>query len=119
MNVVADLLRTWRDDFIRLYRRPAYDRFYQQDRRYMIFMHQAALAGTLLRELSRQAMAMLPHYVNYPLHMHTIYPEERRVQRLKDLISCRYDTLANYPEWYRRFPIDDTLKRWLEAEHEA
>jgi hypothetical protein len=113
------LLQTWRDDFARLYRRPVYDRFYQKDRRYTIFMHQAVLAGTLLRELSREAMVKLPHQVNYPLHMHTIYPQERRAQRINDLISCRYDTLADDPAWHRRFPIEDPLRSWLEAESGA
>lgn len=107
------LLQAWRDDFNRLFRQPAYTPFYQQDTRYTIFMHQAVLAGTLLRRLRQPQTTQLSHRINYPLHMHTIYPQPRRVDRLNDLISCRYDTLADDPEWYGRFPMSDSLQHWL------
>lgn len=109
------LLQSWRDDFTRLYQQPAYAPFYQADARYAIFMHQAVLAGTLLRELPGSAMTLLPHLVNYPLHMHSKYPSARRVDRINDLMSCRYDTLAEEADWHGRFPIDNPLKQWLQT----
>ena len=87
------LMRRWRDDFDQIYRLPEFKAFYEQDRRYAIFMHQAVLAGTILSMLRPAELAELPHLVNYPLHMHRDYPAALRPVRLNDVISVRYEEL--------------------------
>jgi hypothetical protein len=45
--------------------------------------------------------------------MHASYPESRRPEKLNDVISFRYDTLANEPHWEETIPIDEPLQGWL------
>jgi len=80
---------------------------------YRLFIHQAVLAGTVLAETGHQEPFELPYLVNYPLHMHASYPESHRPEKLNEVISFRYDTLANEPHWEETIQIDEPLQSWL------
>lgn len=108
------LLRRWRDNFHRLYRRPEFTAFYQQDDLYAIFVHQAILAATVLAALAPRELHELPARVNYPLHMHASYPAAQRPSRLNDLISFRYESLVQDGSWRDAIPVDEPLNGWLE-----
>jgi hypothetical protein len=86
----AELLRAWHDAFFRVYRTPAFERFYQ-DRRYAIFVHQAILSGVLLSAVERQAMQELPTTYNYPLHLYAEDTTGDRPEALDELVTCRYE----------------------------
>jgi hypothetical protein len=107
------LLQSWAANFRTFYTLPAFNAFYEQDFLYRLFIHQTVLAGTVLAETGYQERFELPYLVNYPLHMHASYPESRRPEKLNDVISFRYDTLANEPHWEETIPIDEPLQGWL------
>jgi hypothetical protein len=109
------LLRRWRDTFARLYLLPEFEPFYRQNPLYRIFMHQAVLAGVLMASLTADDMAILPPLVNYPLHLHARYPAATRPTSLNEVITCRYDTFFEDPNWRQAIHIDVPLRTWLDA----
>jgi len=113
------ILRTWSDNFRRLYTQPAFSPFYEQNILYRLFIHQAILTGTVLTISNDQERQLLPHLVNYPLHMHATYPPDLRAARLNDVISFRHDTLGDEPHWERLIAIDEPLQSWLIEQRQA
>ena len=109
------LLRLWRKNFDASYLTPPFPDFYRQDERYEIFMHQAVLSGTILSCLPTDALHLFNQDVNYPLHMHTEIPLQRRPASLNELISGRYCTAYN-PDWLGDFLIEEPLKGWLDEQ---
>lgn len=109
-----EILRLWRDTFLKIYLEPKYQDFYQTDRLYRIFIHQAVLAGCILGNLHQEEILELPHLVNYPLHMHTQYPIDRRPQSLNELVSFRYERFFTNPNWQDVILVKEPLKGWLE-----
>jgi hypothetical protein len=107
------LLRSWRRHFGRALASAVFEPYFQQDVLYRIFLHQAILAGATLSMLREDQIQILSHLVNYPMHMHTQYPADRRPARMSDLISGRYDTLFDDPNWPASFPGDEPLRQWL------
>jgi hypothetical protein len=110
------LLQLWRDAFHKFYRDTRFEEFYQQSRLYRIFIHQAILAGTILSTVDYQEIQQLSHLINYPLHMHTEYPADRRPAYMNELITCRYDVFFEDPGWRRAFPVKEPLKGWLDEQ---
>lgn len=113
------ILRTWSENFTRLYAQPAFSPFYEQDILYRLFMHQALLTGTILTLTDYRERWQLPHLVNYPLHMHTSYPPTLRAARLNDVTTCRYDTLVTDPHWDQIIAIDEPVQSWLREQRRA
>ncbi len=109
------LLNTWCDHFSRLYQDPAFTPFYAQHVLYRIFVHQAILTGTILARFEQSALQLLPHLINYPLHMHATYPRSRRPTKLNDVITTRYDELLQAPNWREFIDIVEPLQSWLVA----
>lgn len=111
------LLRTWRDNFARLYTQPAFQLFFAQNARYRIFFHQAILAATALALLPPEACAVLPAAYNYPLHLHADHPAAHAAACLDDLITCRYDewSVLTHGAWASALHVSDTLRHWLVA----
>lgn len=82
----------------RVYRVPGRSEFeapYRQDRRYVIFSHQAILSGILMASLPRNAMQELPPVYNYPLHLYAEDTTGRRPSALEELVTCRYEGWAD------------------------
>jgi hypothetical protein len=107
------LLRAWHETFFDVYRTPEFERFYRQDRRYVIFVHQAILSGVLLAAVDRQAMQELPAAYNYPLHLYAEDTTAGRPASLAELVTCRYeawDDLERLP-----LAVGDVYRPWLEA----
>ena len=94
------LLRSWRRNFLRLFKASQYEELFQVKTLYKIFFHQAVLAGTVLSSIDHAELQELPYLINYPLHMHRDYPKDKKPECLNDLITCRYDIFFNDPEWY-------------------
>lgn len=108
-----NLLRTWYDTFFRQYRTPEFRAFYEQDRRYVIFVHQAILTGVMLSALTRDEMEELPPNYNYPLHLYEEDVTKDRPAALGELVTCRHEGLAAIPEVIDRIPTEASLKQWL------
>jgi hypothetical protein len=110
------LLQAWRDRFRTLYRLPEFAPFYKQNVRYAIFMHQAVLAGVMLACLEPGALCELSPRVNYPLNLHHEHLHQDRPDTLDALVTCRYDTYFDSPDWVDRLPAGMRLEAWI-AEH--
>lgn len=110
------LLQSWRDNFARLYRQPFFETLYKEDAHYKIFIHQAILAGTILSTMKKEELQEFLHTVNYPLHMHTQYPADRKAAFMNDLITCRHEAVFDNPDWRSKILINEPLKSWLEEQ---
>lgn len=107
------LLRKWRDRFLEIYRDPPFEAFYADNILTKIFFHQAVLAGVVLSALDRDDLIELPPSVNYPLHMHDQYPASSRPSHIDELVTCRYDTLFQSPDWREKIPVREPFTSWL------
>ncbi len=107
------LLRLWRDTFLDFYQDQRFLDFYQEDFIYQIFIHQAVLTGCILSTFTQAEINILPHLVNYPLHMHDQYPADLRPQSINELISLRYEDFFSDPAWQDQIQVDGLLKDWL------
>ena len=108
------LLLRWRDTFLEIYQDKQLLDFYQENRLYTIFIHQAVLACCTMTCYQHSEIMELPHQVNYPLHMHTQYPPHLRPTTLNELITFRYEQYFTKPEWRDLILVDPPLKDWLE-----
>jgi hypothetical protein len=112
------LLGAWKENFERLYRTPAFEDFYWMLKRYKTFVYQAILAGTVLAALHPDDFQLLSGQFNFPLLLVERMAPERRPARLNDLLTCRYDQLAELrkPAWQRFLPVEEPLKSWLASQ---
>ncbi|HYF78590.1 MAG TPA: hypothetical protein VD973_15745 [Symbiobacteriaceae bacterium] len=110
------LLAAWREAFLRLLQQEAWQTLFDAvpDRAY--FFHQAVLTGLILARLSPARMRELPHTASYPLHLQERMPEGVRVNRLSDLLLCRYYDFFEAPEWPAALALNDDQRAFL-AEH--
>ncbi|MFX1283926.1 MAG: hypothetical protein ACFFB5_09735 [Promethearchaeota archaeon] len=109
------LLQSWWKYFKELYRDPSFEEFYQKDKRYKIFMHQAVLAGVILSIMEKEELQELPFSYNYPLHLYHESPKDCRPQNINDLVTARYEEI----EWLSKVPIQEPLKTWITEQIKA
>jgi hypothetical protein len=103
------LLQSWWNRFQKLYLDPDFEDCYKKNRLYIIFIHQAVLAGVVLSDMELKELQELPFSYNYPLHLYSDSPEEHRPQYIGDLVTARYEE----PETLENVPIEEPLKSWL------
>lgn len=108
----AGLMQDWLETFQRTYRHPDFAPFFEQQK-YAIFMHQAVLAGVLMNRYRQDQLQELPESYNYPLHMHTGYPEGSRIQNLEDLNTARYENTKELAEYLQVF--DSPKADWIKT----
>lgn len=109
----SHLLAQWQANFTRLCKDEEITQYYGQDSRYRLFIHQAALAGTIVSSVPREKIELLPREYNYPLHLHTEMPAAQKVQALDPLVTARYEDY-DPPFWFTELPCGDTVRSWLE-----
>jgi hypothetical protein len=107
------LLQTWSDKFFGIYQEPSFREFYNLDERYVVFMHQAVLAGVILSAFARSELQELPPTYNYPLHLYGEDVTEHRPSSLEELVTFRHEGFYEDPRWRRKMPAKEPLKRWL------
>lgn len=107
------LLRAWRDAFLEAYEDSAFRKFYQQDERYAIFIHQAILSGVILSMLTTDEMQELPQTYNYPLHLHTEDITGTRPSGLEELVTVRHEGFYKDPDWSKKMPAGEPIKQWI------
>jgi hypothetical protein len=108
-----NLLRKWRDTYLKIYRKPPFQKFYQMDKRYKIFIHQAVLSGVILSTLTTSEIHELPSTYNYPIHLYEEDMTEHRPTRLEELITFRHEGFYKDPRWIEKIPAQEPLKHWL------
>jgi len=112
------ILRAWREDFDRLYRDPIFEPFLKDDPRHAVFLHQAILAGTILRLLEPKDLLEIPFPYNYSLQLYGQYPEAKRIRTLDNIVTARYDRLAILREdsaWRKSVLLDESFRVWLDG----
>ncbi len=107
------VLADWLAAFQRTYQHADFLPFFKEQR-YAIFMHQAVLAGVMMREYAHSQLQEAPDTVNYPAHLHHEMPLDLRPARLNDLITCRYENLKELAERLPQIGVEPPLKEWLE-----
>jgi hypothetical protein len=107
------VFRAWRANLLRMAQDGELLSSVAQQPLRRVFLHQMALAGTVLSLVSRTEVQELPAYVNYPLHLHERYPAEHRPAWLNDLISCRYEQVFETTSWEASVPVAEPLRSWL------
>jgi hypothetical protein len=107
------LFAKWCETFLNLCQAPVFQPFYKQDQRYVIFMHQAVLAGVMLRHLEPEEMLMLPESYNYPVHLFEQDNTNRRPSSMDELVTFRYEDFCQDMDWAEKFPASDPVKHWL------
>jgi len=112
------LLQLWRDTFLDIYQDSRFLDFYEENHLFKIFIHQAVLSAIVIASINQTEIKQLPYLVNYPLHLHTQYPADRRPKSINELISCRYERFFSKPNWRDMIPVEPPLKDWL-AEREG
>lgn len=113
-NPQAGILRKWRDNFASLYQDSRMQEFYQQDKRYKTYLHQAVLAATILNLCKRDEIKILPNEYNFPLHLIERMDEQSRPAFLNELVTARYDDLDE-TGWQTALPVKEPFKSWLSA----
>ena len=110
------LMKTWRDKYVEIYDEPTLRRFYEEDGRYRVFVHQAVLSGVILSELGVDEIRELPPSYNYPLHLHGEDVTDSRPVAMEELVTMRHEGFYGDPEWLEKIPAESPLKLWL-ADH--
>ena len=109
------LLAQWQEVFLKWYRQPPFQAYYEKDQLYAIFIHQAIFSGVLLQALSPEEMYELSPKINYPLHLHHEIPIEKRPTTINELITVRHENIFDEPGW-QQLPITEPHKSWLETQ---
>ncbi|MHA2379957.1 MAG: hypothetical protein ACXADS_11840 [Candidatus Thorarchaeota archaeon] len=107
------IMRTWLDTFFRIFQKPEYQRFYNQDSRYEIFMHQAVLSGVILSNLVVEQMEELPLRYNYPLNLYSEDETPNRPESLEECVTIRHEGFYEDSRWMEKIPARSPLKEWI------
>ena len=107
------LLRNWRDTFLTVYREPPLQELYKQDERYKVFIHQAIFSGVILSTLATDKIQELPPQYNYPLHLHAEDITDHRPSSLEEVVTFRHEAFHQDPQWRKKMPAREPLKRWI------
>jgi hypothetical protein len=106
------LMSDWLEAFQGSFQHPDFVPFFEQ-RKYAIFMHQAILAGVVLKKYIPSQLESMPESYNYPLHMHANYPEPGRAKSLNQLVTVRYERLPLLKGFINKIQVDPPLQEWF------
>lgn len=113
VNPSRGLLKKWCENFSQFHAKPEYLKLYRKNQLYAVFVHQAILSATILTEMNKKEICELPEKYNYPLNLYFDIPVEKRIKKLNDLVTARYDLFANIQHWNALIEIDEPLKSWI------
>lgn len=112
------LMRRWKQRFLEIYQTESMRQDYQRNVLYKIYIHQAVLTGVLLAGVDTSRRLMLPSRFNYPVFLHPRVVPQKRLARLNDAVTLRYDEFAffNQPGWLDIMPVEDPILSWLDEQ---
>jgi len=113
------LFQQWHKSFLQLYQSPSFQTFYRKDERYIIFLHQALLAGVILNQCKVDELMELPEAYNYPVHLFDKDTTPFRPSGMDELVTFRHEGFDREGSWKQGFPASETLKGWLEEKLSA
>ncbi|MCB2178860.1 hypothetical protein KQH61_05550 [bacterium] len=108
------LCQTWMETFRRTYQHADFTPFFEQPR-YAIFMHQAILSGVILQRFDQTQLVELPENYNYPLHMHTDYPQVGKPASLEAIATARYESVGELGGFLETIPASPVLREWFSS----
>ncbi|HNS64572.1 MAG TPA: hypothetical protein PKN11_09090 [Anaerolineaceae bacterium] len=85
----AGILRTWRENFERLYLDRRFAPLYAERQARQFFFSQAVLAATIVQMLAREKIQLFSPRYNHPIMLVERYPVS-----ITDPITCRYDAYS-------------------------
>ncbi len=109
------ILTRWAHDFQVLCGDTALVRMCRQDPVEALFLHQAALAGSILGRLPRAEMVELPPRYNVPLFFKQMYGARREFDSVAGVATLRYDVFFRNPTpgWEEKLKGPPATVRWL------
>lgn len=97
------IFRNWIKSFEACYSDPKLVEMCAQDQ-YNIFLHQAALAGSVLTFLRPEEMIELPSSHNVPLFFEKFYDSETEFNSLENITSIKYEfNFSDLPEGWEKY----------------
>jgi hypothetical protein len=110
------VLRKWPENFKKLYEDPVFAEMCQKDVYKRIFLHQAALVGTILNSLKKEEMLEFSPNYNYPLFFHEKFEATRKFGDISEAITTRYDIYFRDPTpgWSERLKGPEEIITWLQ-----
>jgi hypothetical protein len=109
------ILQGWPEAFAQVYSDSVFAEWTKSDRLKAIFLHQAALAGNILANLTRAEIFELPPTYNYPLNLADKYPAARKPLSLDSLVMFRHDGVFATAEQLARVDDGSKILTWLKA----
>ncbi|MHA1690260.1 MAG: hypothetical protein ACTSU7_01355 [Candidatus Heimdallarchaeaceae archaeon] len=108
------LYQAWWNTYKEIYKESEFQKYYERDSLYTIFIHQAVLSSIILSKFDREELYELPFSYNYPLHLYPESPPKFQPDNLNDMVTLRYylDKLQN-PEWLDALPFYNPHKSWV------
>jgi len=107
------LLQVWRNTFFDSYQELLFQKFYDKNDLYKIFIHQALLSGVILSKFETDELLELPSTYNYPLHLHAEDVTDHRPSFIEEVTTFRHEGFYEDKEWMRKMPARQQLKQWL------
>jgi hypothetical protein len=109
------VLRQWATDFITACRDSNLRRLCEDNETWRIFIHQAALAGSVLNTLNHSELSLLPESYNYPMFFKAMYGAPQEFDSLEDVVTLRYDIYFRNPDpdWAAKLTGDSARIAWL------
>jgi hypothetical protein len=107
------LLKKWHDKFFEVYQAPEFTELYENDERYVIFIHQALLSGIIISACEPGEIQELPGTYNYPLHLYEEDVTAHRPSSIDSLITVRHEGPHKIKDWISKIPHGEQLKEWF------
>ena len=109
-------LRKWWEFYKDIYNEPFFEKYYQKDELYLIFIHQAVLSGIFLSHLEKSETKELPFEYNYPINLYHESTDQYRPKSINNLVTARYYlNKLLHDEAFEEIPFEEPLKNWLKS----
>jgi len=108
------ILSLWKDYFEEYVLNVEWQKYFEEDNLYKIFIHQVFLNIAITSLFTREDIHILDYHVNYPLCNQYRYPEPFKVKDFDELVSVRLDFYLKYGD-FSEFHISESKKSWLKA----
>jgi hypothetical protein len=113
------ILRKWAENLKATYDLPEFSKFYQEDQRNAIFMHQAALTAAVVKRTDPKVRTILPENYLFSVDNFLEYPQELKPNTLDEIITGRFHDFFALDHWEELIIASDRLVNWFKAQLEA
>ena len=112
------ILRKWAENLRETYAQPEFKRFYQEDQRYAIFMHQAALTAAVVQQTNLEDRLILPENYLFSVDNFLEYLPELRPESLDQITTGRFHDFFALDNWEDLIVASDDMIGWFKAQLE-